>query len=109
MKAKIGLAILAVLLVVAFASCDFGGSSMTGTNWRTDANTGVGLKFTTATTGVLTAGAFGIWIDGSAFTYTYNPTTKTGTITGAGSSYAGAFSISVNSLSYSFLTYTYQP
>ena len=106
MKSKILVGLLAIFLVVAFASCDFAGTSMTGTNWVTDKDTGVGLKFTTATTGTTTLGALGIWTDVTAFTYTYDSALKSGVIT---TSSGSPFTISGNKLSFVTLTYTYKP
>lgn len=84
MKTKIGLVVLALLLVVAFASCDFNKDSLVGTKWSWNPVIGVtmDLNFTTPTSGTIKATLMGSEIPGSSatFTYTYTAASKSGKI-----------------------------
>jgi hypothetical protein len=103
-----GLIALIALVALGITACGFQGDSLVGTEWRNStAGTGVGLKFTSATVGTSTLGVFGVWGDVSAFTYTYVPASKTGTITYDGSTTANSFSISGQELTMGVLTYKF--
>jgi len=96
------------LLVVGFlASCDFAGTTLSGTDWRYESfGSGVGLKFSSETEGTTEVGLLSTWTDVYSFTYTYNSAAKAGTITLNLTGTSKAFTISGSTLTYDGTTYT---
>lgn len=107
MKAKFSLAIVAALVIFGLTSCTL--NTLSGTSWRLDVlGTGTGVDFNTESTGATTAGVVGVWGDVLQFTYVFNSTSQSGTITYDGTTTTSDFTIEGSNLTMDGVTYKKQ-